>query len=265
MISVIIPTIHHTDLVKRCIQSFIDTVDGIPYEIIIVDDGSPPHIQEELANWTASTFIKSELANWAASTMQVQFIPKLHNEGFSRTVNIGIQHAEGDSVLLVNNDVFFHEPEWLNHMITTMYSEDNIGIVGARLLYPNMKIQHGGIVRKKGGDFNHRYRGLPANHPPALVVEDVHAVTGALMLIRRQLLDQIGLLSEEFFIAFEDVDLCYRTKQHKTRVVYCGTTCAIHAEGYTRGNSKKNKNPYWRRKEIEAKRKFWKKWRGVII
>lgn len=252
MISVIIPTIHQTDLVKRCVHSFIHTVQGLPYEIIVVDDGSSPPIQEELASW-------------AVSTPQVQFIPKPSNQGFSRTVNMGIQQAKGDNVLLVNNDVFFHDPKWIHHMVTAMSAADNIGIVGARLLYPDLTIQHAGVVHVCKGNFDHRYRRLPADYPPALAVEDVNAVTGALMLIRKQLFDQIGLLSEEFFIAFEDVDFCYRAKQHKARVIYCGTACAIHMEGYTRGTTKANKNMYWRRKEMEARRKFLLKWGGRTI
>lgn len=252
MISVIIPTIHHTDLVKRCVHSFINTVHGLPYEIIVVDDGSSPLIQEKLAKW-------------AASTLHVQFIPKPHNEGFSRTVNIGIQHAKGGDVLLVNNDVFFHESGWIHPMVTAMYNADDIGIVGARLLYPNLKIQHAGVIHAAKGNFDHRYRGFPADYPPALAVEDVNAVTGALMLIRRQLLNQIGLLSEEFFISFEDVDFCYRAKQHKTRVIYCGTACAIHIEGFTRGTTRANKNTYWRQKEREARKIFLMKWGGRTI
>lgn len=251
MISVIIPTIHHTNLVKQCVHSFVTTVHELPYEIIVVDDGSFSHIQEELDKW--------------AAPLQVQFIAKPHNEGFSRTVNIGIQHAKGDYVLLVNNDVLFHDPDCLHHMVAAMSSADTVGIVGARLLYPDLTIQHGGVIPTAMGHFDHRYRKQPADYPPALAVEDVNAVTGALMLIRKRLFDQIGLLSEEFFIAFEDVDLCYRAKNHGARVVYCGTACAIHAEGYTRGTTKANKHPYWRQKEREARKKFWMKWGGKII
>lgn len=81
MISVIVPTIHHTDLVKHCVHSFIHTVHDLPYEIIVVDDGSSGSIQEELARW--------------AAPLQVQFIAKPNNNGFSHSVNLGIRHAKG--------------------------------------------------------------------------------------------------------------------------------------------------------------------------
>ncbi|MFW5435438.1 glycosyltransferase family 2 protein [Paenibacillus apiarius] len=248
MISVIVPTIHHTELVKQCIHSFINSVHNLPYELIVVDDGSPPHIQRELADW--------------AAPLNVHLIAKPSNEGFSRSVNLGIQHSQGQFVLLVNNDVVFHEPGWLQHMLLTMHGSADIGIVGARLLYPNLTIQHGGVVPAHKGHFDHRFRGQAADFQPALAVEDMNAVTGALMLVRRQLFDQIGLFSEEFFIAFEDVDFCYRAKQHGVRVIYCGTACALHLEGYTRGTNKHNKNRYWRQKEMEARKKFWMKWGG---
>ncbi|CAH8717021.1 glycosyltransferase family 2 protein [Paenibacillus thiaminolyticus] len=250
MISLIIPTIHHTDLVKHCVNSFINTAHEA-YEIIVVDDGSPPPIQQDLAAWAAS--------------MNVRFIPKQTNEGFSRTVNLGLQHAGGTYALVANNDIIFHEPGWLQHMMAAMQLSPDVGIVGARLLYPNMTIQHGGVIQGPKGNFDHRYRFQPADHPPAQAVEDAASVTGALMLIRRDVFDRIGLFSEEFFIAYEDVDFCYRARQHGFRVVYCGAACALHYEGFTRGTTRANKNWYWRVKELEARKKFWVKWGGYHI
>jgi len=249
MISVIIPTFNQVDLVKQCYQSFIQTVSETPYEIIIVDDGSPRHIQQALIEW--------------ANNVSIKCILKPSNRGFSAAVNAGIQEAQGQYVLLVNNDIIFHEPGWLGHMIQTIQLTPQIGIVGARLLYSNHTIQHGGVYHSGRGNFDHRYRFLPGNHPPALAVEDVNAVTGALLLIRKELFQHIGMMSEEYYIAYEDIDLCYRAKQHGWRVIYCGTASAIHLEGQTRGTTSANKNPYWRRKELESKNTFWSKWMGV--
>jgi len=249
MISVIIPTVNQVDLVKQCYQSFIQTVSETPYEIIIVDDGSPMHIQQALMEW--------------ADSVPIKCILKPSNSGFSAAVNAGIREAQGQCVLLVNNDIVFHEPGWLGHMIQTIQLEPKVGIVGARLLYSNHTIQHGGVFYSGRGNFDHRYRFLPGNHPPALVIEDVNAVTGALMLIRKELFQHIGMLSEEYYIAYEDIDLCYRAKQHGWRIIYCGTASAVHLEGQTRGTTTANKNPFWRRKEMESRAKFWSKWMGV--
>lgn len=248
MISVIVPTIHQVELVQQCINSYRSTTFDLASEIIIVDDGSPPSIQQSLREWTAAEHI--------------HYIPKPNNEGFSKAVNAGIIASSSEYVLLVNNDIVFQQADWLNPMVHLMNTSQDIGIVGARLLYPDQTIQHGGVFPTRRGYFDHRYRFLPADHPPALLIEDVHAVTGALMLIRRSLLQQIGMLSERYFIAFEDIDLCYRAKRHGYRVVYCGTSYAIHLEGQTRGTSKHNKNPYWYSKEREARALFWSVWRG---
>lgn len=248
MISVIVPTIHQVELVQQCITSYRSTTFDLTSEIFVIDDGSPPSIQQALHEWTTAE--------------RINFIAKPCNEGFSKTVNMGITASSGEYVLLVNNDIVFQQAGWLNHMMQLMNVSQDIGIVGARLLYPNHTIQHGGVFPTRRGYFNHRYRYLPAEHPPALAVEDVHAVTGALMLIRRSLLQQIGMLSERYFIAFEDIDLCYRAKKHGYRVVYCGTSYAIHLEGQTRGTTRQNKNPYWYHKEREARALFWSVWRG---
>ncbi|WP_240967812.1 glycosyltransferase family 2 protein [Paenibacillus aquistagni] len=248
MISAIIPTINHIELVQQCVNSYRATTFDLKSEIIVVDDGSRASVQEALIPW--------------ARDNQVHLIANAVNEGFSKAVNAGIQQSSGDYVILINNDIVFQQPGWLNLMIDTMKQDSRIGIVGARLLYANQTIQHGGVVPSLRGNFDHRYRFQPADYPPALAVEDAHAVTGALMLISRALIDEIGPLSERYFIAYEDVDYCYRAKQHGYRVVYCGTAHAVHLEGYTRGTTKLNKNRYWRHKELEARKLFWSTWRG---
>lgn len=249
MISIVIPTINHVDLVKQCATSIINSVTRTPFEIIVVDDGSPPPIQQQLKIF--------------AEEVGIVFIPKPANEGFSCTVNIGISAARGEHVILVNNDIIFHMSGWLENMLEVLESDPTIGIVGARLLYPDQTIQHAGVFPANNRFFEHRFRGFPADYPPALAVENFHAVTGALMLINRKLIEEIGPFSEEYFIAFEDIDFCYRAKQQGWRIVYCGTATAIHLEGKTRGTRLSNKNRFWRAKELEARRKFWTKWQEV--
>ncbi|MCG7410365.1 glycosyltransferase family 2 protein [Paenibacillus sp. ACRRX] len=248
MISLIIPTIHQVDLVQQCVNSFRATINDLPNEIIVVDDGSPPPVQQALSAWAASE--------------QLRLITRTSNGGFSKTVNEGIAASLGHYVVLANNDIIFEQMGWLSQMLHTMNSSPDIGIVGARLLYPNQTIQHAGVFPSTRGYFDHRYRHQPADYPPALAIEDVNAVTGALMLIRRDVIHTIGLLSDLYFIAYEDVDYCYRARKQGWRVVYCGTASAVHLEGYTRGTTRANKNRYWRHKELEARRLFWATWKG---
>lgn len=240
IVSCIIPSFNQVELVNQCVKSLKATTTQISYEIIVVDDGSKPQIRQQLLNWGEQENVKVILKNI--------------NEGFSCTVNQGIKHAKGTYVLLVNNDIVFHEPEWLGKMINTIQSSSEIGVVGARLLYPNQTIQHGGMT----SDFFHRYVGLPVEFSPALVVEDVHAVTGALFLMNQEVIADLGNFSEDYFTAYEDVEFCLRARLKGWKVIYCGPAAAIHLEGKTRGGHRKNH--FYRQKNFEAFKKFEMKW-----
>ncbi len=244
-VSFVIPTFNQVDLIKQCIQSLKPTIAGKNYEILVIDDGSEAGIQQQLLAWGAQE--------------NVRVIAKPENQGFSRSVNEGIQAATGRYIMLVNNDILFNQPEWLDHMLNTMKSSPDIGIAGARLLYPDLTIQHGGMVFENNC-FQHRYRHMPGDLQQAKSVEDNVALTGALFLIEQKLVQDIGLFSEEYFTAYEDVDFCYRARLKGWRVVYCGAAAAIHLEGKTRGN--KSQNNFYEMKEFEARTRFERKWSG---
>lgn len=250
IVSIIIPSFEQPELVEKCVESIRSTAASIPHEIIVVDDASSLNVQNHLRSWAPS---------------DVKLILNGENVGFSRTVNAGVRAARGKFVLFVNSDIIFHEQGWLEKMLNALQASDNIGIVGARLLYADGTIQHGGAFPAKNGSFDHRYRFMHGDFFPALAVEDVHSVTGALMLIKQELLEEIGPFSEEYFIAFEDMDLCYRAKKHGWRVVYCGMASAIHLEGKSRGVDERTKSPFLIQKEKEAMETFWKKWGGISI
>ncbi|MED3573235.1 glycosyltransferase [Cytobacillus praedii] len=242
IVSCIIPSFNQVDLVKQCANTLKAMTTKTSYEIIVVDDGSAIQIQQQLLEWGSQENIKVILKN--------------QNEGFSCTVNQGIRHARGKHIVLVNNDIIFHQPEWLEKMLNTMQSSPEIGVVGARLLYPNQTIQHGGM----NADLYHRYVGLPADYAPALAIDDVHAVTGALLLIKQDVIADLGLFSEDFFTGFEDVEYCFRARLRGLRVVYCGSAAAIHLEGQTRGGHQKIN--FYKQKDFEARKQFDLKWRG---
>ncbi|CAM3878180.1 glycosyltransferase [Alicyclobacillus pomorum] len=246
LVSIIIPTFNNVDFPKQCVHSLKNTVESVHFEIIVVDDGSSMDVQRSLQSWSDEA--------------RVKLVLKPVNEGFSRTVNAGIRMASGEYVLLLNNDVIFNESGWLEKIIETINASPNIGIVGARLLYPDGRIQHAGCYPSAHGWFDHYHRFQPHNYPAAQITTDVPAVTGALMLIRRSVLEDVGFLSEDYFIAFEDIDLCYRARQHGWRTVYCGAASAVHLEGQTRGRDEATKGKFYTVKELESKSIFSKKW-----
>lgn len=245
LVSIVIPNVKQTEMVKSCVQNILSKTGRIPYELIVVDDGSSSEVQRYLSD--------------LASELGFKLVLKEKNEGFGRACNIGIKEAKGDKIVILNTDVFV-EPGWLNALVKVVERDDAVGIVGARLLYPNGDIQHAGIYFDPVEGFNHRCRGLSRNHYDAIEQRTILAVTFALVLITRKLIDAIGPLDESFFVSMEDVDYCMRAWEAGFKVVYCPSCVAVHLEGGTRGNAFFNKDPRWLKKEIETQEKFYKKW-----
>lgn len=211
------------DLLVRCLVSLWSTAQGA--DVVVVDDGSPG---------------RSLLGPLAAAIDELgyELVAKDENEGFARTVNVGLRHAlyTGRDAVLVNADIEFHEAGWLERMLVrTDTQERPAAVVGARLLYPNGTIQHAGAflsVRTRG--FWHRCQFAPANLPEAL--SPVRCpVTAALQLIRHETLEQVGLYDEEFRMAYEDVDYCLRVFEAGLECIYEPSVCAIHHESVFRG------------------------------
>lgn len=248
LVSVIIPTVRQDLLVGKCLESLRKNTDWPALEIIVVDDGSSQSVQQDLAK--------------IAEDYEAQLITKTSNTGFASTVNLGAANAKGRFFCLVNNDILFTDSLWLEHMVDTIH-RSKVGIAGAKLLYPDGRIQHGGVYFLAGRKvFDHRFRFMPANYGPAQSVGEVLAVTGALMLVRREVWQALHGMSEEFFVAFEDVDFCLRARKHGWSVFYDGRAEAIHVEGATRGTTPANKDPEWYEKEMKGFSVFQKKWFG---
>lgn len=248
LVSLIIPTVRQAALVGQCLDSLYRQTSYSPLETIVVDDGSTATKQEELVE--------------VVKGYDCRLILKPKNTGFAATVNLGAESAQGRFLCLVNNDVIFTDPLWLERMVETA-NQTRVGVVGARLLYPDGRIQHGGVYYLAGRKvFDHRHRYMPADYGPAQSVGEALAVTGALMLVRREVWHTLNGMSEEFFVAFEDVDFCLRARKRGWRVCYDGRAVAIHAEGSTRGTTPANKDPEWYDKEKKGWCLFQKKWFG---
>lgn len=249
--SLIIPTINHVDLVQQCVESFTKHHPEKNYEIIVVDDGSAKEVQDSLKRIKG---VDKVVCNES-------------NRGFSYTINRGSEVCEGDIIILCNNDIIFTKP--VLHLFSASFDVNpNIGIVGAKLLFPDNTIQHAGVIRTSPTTFGHVYKGMNPDSPLVNKSKYYTAVTGALYAISRPAFETIGKFNEDFFVACEDVEYCLRAWQKGFAVYYNHEIEAVHIEGYTRGNdhkTKMEKGPEWYKKEKKGIAHFEKKVKSIPV
>jgi GT2 family glycosyltransferase/glycosyltransferase involved in cell wall biosynthesis len=252
--TVVIPTINDAHQVVQCISScrqFLPA--GADVEFIVVDDG------------TRDASLLNELQQ-ASSELKFQLLYNYQNLGFSATVNHGMRHARGRYIVLSNNDIVFFQP-WMGAVEKAFESDPELGILGARLLYPNGSIQHAGVDKVVGQlRWHHAYGGWPGDHPRVMQSRHVWSVTGALFVVRRDVLQQLGGFSTAFATAYEDLDYCLHAWSSGIRVGYCAELAAYHREGGTRGataDQKRNHPLLWTERERAGGLYFEKKWAAL--
>jgi GT2 family glycosyltransferase len=214
------------ELVEVALATCRHTV-GDDLDLLVVDDGSPDREAAEGVKILVERF-------------DGEAVLKKRNDGFSRTVNVGLRRAlnDGRDAVLINADIEFSNDSWLSAMTKQRRSDGSglASIVGARLLYPNNLIQHAGVYFSLlSRTFDHIYRNGPHNLPEALHPR-ICPVTGALQFIRAECLEGIGVYDEHFRMGFEDVDYCVRAWQAGREVVYQPRCMATHHESMFRGN-----------------------------
>ncbi len=237
-VDIVIPSYRDAELVAKLVQSIHATVPEGLARIIVADDASGP---EALAALHAIAGI--------------EVIEGSENAGFAANVNRGLRATSPErDVVLLNSDMEAR-PGWLACLQYAAREERDIGIVGARLLYPDGRIQFAGTVRNLGAPewFDHRYRFKPGDWGPAGLANSTLAVTGACMYVKREVLDEVGLLDERYPMAYEDVDWCLRTWVAGYRVMYFPAASLYHHESVTRGKDVGER-------EAESQRVFWERW-----
>ena len=218
-VSLVIPVYNRAELTEQCLLALAEnTGDDPDYEVIVVDNGS--------TDWTPYLLHAFE--------GDLQVLRHDDNLGFARACNRGAEAARGDLLLFLNNDTVVR-PGWLAALVAAADSDPQVGVVGARLLYPGgERVQHAGLELRHGVP-EHAGRNLPWDDPTVTRSRDLDMVTGACMLVRRQLFDELGGFDPEFVNGVEDVDLCLRGRDRGYRVVYCADSIIEHHEGQTEG------------------------------
>lgn len=201
--SIIIPNYNELKLLAECIYS-IKNYTSLDYEIIVVDNGSD---DESL------TFCRNE---------NIPFISIPKNRGFPIACNLGMQMATGDNVLLLNNDVLA-SPHWLDTMLECLYESEQIGMVGPLSNYVNGKqilpFPYTN-VEDTAKKLKRRFKGERM---------EVNRLVGLCLLIKREVIDQIGLLDEQFSPGhFEDDDYCYRVRQAGYKLMIAQDSFVFH-------------------------------------
>lgn len=250
-VRVIIPTKDRVDLLKNCINTLMSVTQlpsSVKLFVTIVDNGSEKVETLEYLN------------NIQSETIRVIKSPGEFN--FSRLNNIASEKADEDYLLFLNNDIEIIEPNWLAAMLELM-AWDDVGIVGAKLLYPNTGlIQHGGVIVGFNGIAAHDHQFYPERqndhwapgHLHTLfTIRECSAVTAACLLMRRSVFTAIGGFDEHFAVGFGDTDLCLRAGKNGWRCLFTPYARLVHHESASRGHSPVDPHP----KDTERFKKRW--------
>lgn len=165
---------------------------------------------------------------------------------FSAINNYGRQSADGEYLLLLNNDVEVINGDWLTELLRQCARPDGAAAAGAMLYYPDDTIQHAGVITGLGGyaGHSHKYkrRGSGGYMFRAGTVQDLSAVTGACLLVRADVWDALGGLDEAFAVAFNDVDFCLRVRDSGERIIWTPYAQLYHHESKSRGDDEKDRS-----------------------
>ena len=227
-ISIIIPNKDHVEDLRRCITSIIEKSTYDNYEIIVVENNS--ETREIFAYY-------EELANNPA----VKIITYKGDFNYSAINNLGVSEASGEYVLLLNNDIQIITVNWMEELL--MYAQrPDVGAVGAKLYYPDKTIQHAGVViglgaHRTAGHVHYRQKRENLGYMGRLCyAQNMSAVTGACLLVKKALYEEAGGLDESFAVSLNDVDFCLKLRRLGYLNVFPPFAEAYHYESASRGS-----------------------------
>ncbi|SDP77155.1 glycosyltransferase [Lentzea jiangxiensis] len=218
LVSIVIPVHGKWKYTRQCLLSINSVHSTVPFEVIVVDDASPDDSAEKLAACTGIRLVRTP-----------------RNLGFIGACNLGAEKARSELVLFLNNDTEV-TPGWLEALVETANSDDRIGLVGAKLVYPDGTLQEaGGIIWSDATGWNYGRNGDP-NDQAVNVVRDVDYCSGAAILVRRDLFERVGGFDTRYAPAYyEDTDLAFAIRESGHRVVVQPKAVVIHHEGISHG------------------------------
>ncbi len=222
-VSVIIPTKDRPDLLGRCLEGLFLQTAYPNLEVLLVDNQTTD--EEALALF---------------SRYDCRVVPFERAFNYSAANNLGVQYANGEFLLFLNNDIEVTHPDWIQNMLYYAMQKD-IGAVGALLTYPNEMVQHAGVVLGFRGTADHLMRGMPVvadgYYGTLHSAREVAAVTGACMMVSRVKFERAGGFRNEYAHIYQDIDLCLELRAAGYRNIYAPTAHLVHHESATRDAS----------------------------
>ncbi len=228
LVSIIIPFKDKPELLTMCIESILEKTTYTNFEIIGISNNS-----EE-----KTTF--DEMDRLESLDDRIKFYEYNVAFNYSDINNHAVNtYAKGEQILLLNNDIEIITPDWIESMLEFSQREE-IGVVGAKLYYPNDTIQHAGVIIGIGGIAGHSHKYFPMDHPGYFsrlnLIQNISAVTAACFMVKKKIFEEVyGLNEKEFKIAFNDVDFCLRVREKGYLNIFTPYCEAYHHESVSRG------------------------------
>ncbi|MBO5057616.1 MAG: glycosyltransferase [Lachnospiraceae bacterium] len=244
MVSIVIPVYNQFAYTYDCLNAILQHSGDVAYEVIIADDCSTDQVAE--------------------LEQVVTGIRILHNKKnlrFLLNCNQAAEYAKGKYILFLNNDTQV-QPGWLKPLVDLIENDDTIGMVGSKLIYPQGYLQEaGGILWKDGSAWNYGHMKNPGN-PEFNYVKEADYISGAAIMIRRDLWQQLGGFDTAFVPAYyEDTDLAFQVRKAGYRVVYQPLSVVVHFEGISNGtDTAEGLKAY----QVANQKKFFQKWKDVL-
>lgn len=244
LVSIVIPVYNQFEYTYLCIQSILENSGDVSYEILIADD--------------CSTDLTQQLDEIISGVKRIR---NQENLRFLRNCNHAAQYAKGSYILFLNNDTQVQK-DWLAPLVELIERDEKNGMVGSKLVYPDGRLQEaGGILWKDGSAWNYGNRSDP-DAPEYNYVKEVDYISGAAIMIRRSLWEEIGGFDERFVPAYcEDSDLAFEVRRHGYRVLYQPLSVVVHFEGVSNGTDTSSGQKAY---QVVNQKKFFEKWKDVL-
>jgi GT2 family glycosyltransferase/ubiquinone/menaquinone biosynthesis C-methylase UbiE/glycosyltransferase involved in cell wall biosynthesis len=243
-VSIVIPVYNEFDYTYNCLKSIMLNSGNVKYEIIIAND--------------CSTDCTGEINKIAEN---VKLITTEKNVRFLLNCNNAAKYARGEYILFLNNDTQV-QPGWLQPLVDVMETHEDAGMVGSKLIYPDGRLQEaGGIVWKDASAWNYGHL-LNPDDPSFTYLKEADYVSGAAIMIRTSLWNEIGGFDETFVPAYyEDTDLAFEVRRHGYKVFMQPQSVVIHFEGVSNGTDTSTGLKAY---QVAKNKKFYDKWKSVL-